>query len=48
MCIMDHRHRMWRYGLSVYIQLVYVAVTVMKRVLFMKVVLFQGELQQYI
>jgi len=50
---MDHRHRMWNYVLSVYIyrgklKLVYVAVILMKHVLFMKVVLFQGELQQYI
>jgi hypothetical protein len=54
MCvIMDHGHKMWRYGLSVYIhrgelKLVYEAVTLIKHVFFMKVVLFQGELQQYI
>jgi len=41
MCVtVDHRHGMWWYELSVYIhrgrlKLVYVAVTVMKHVLFM-------------
>jgi len=49
---MDHRHRMWRYVLSVFVyrgelKLVYVVVILMKLVSFMKVVLFQGELQQY-